>query len=229
MPVIEYCTSTACSESLGPGKGRGWRLTQENLSPPVSEGGEPADGVARRIVTRIRDAFRSNIPAPAYSQHRQLVLITQYIISSSLVAYAVFAPHSIAITQGAFLIGAAAWLVQMTAVRRFKQPRTPADVALFGFFACCVVSSFLSYDPLVSVKGLKSPAFFLAFYFIMNNVKSVRFAKLIAFGIVVSSLIGVGYSAAQRGIGRGVQVESIRHDSPFASEALHEGDIILEA
>jgi O-antigen ligase/polysaccharide polymerase Wzy-like membrane protein/PDZ domain-containing protein len=205
-------------------------LTEQNSCPPVSEGGEPADGVTRRIVTQVRDAFGSNITsAPASSEHPRLVLITHYIIASSLIAYAVFAPHSIAATQGAFLIGAAAWLVQMATLRRFRQQRTPADVALFGFFACCVVSSFLSYDPLVSVKGLKSPAFFLAFYFVMSNVRSIRFAKLIAFGIVVSSLIGVGYSAAQRGIGRGVQVESIRHDSPLAGEALREGDIILEA
>ncbi len=143
--------------------------------------------------------------------------------------YALFAPHSIAMTQGAFLLGLVAWAVQMAASRNLQIPRTPVDIALLGFFACCVVSSFLSYDPLVSVKGLRSPAFFLAFYFVSNKVKSLRMASFLAFAIVASCLANVAYSAVQLGIGRGIRINSIREDSPFANKGLAVGDVIIEA
>jgi hypothetical protein len=166
-------------------------------------------------------------PPPQSSQ--RVYLITERIIIFSLVMYALFAPHSIAITQGAFLLGLTAWGVQMVATRNFKLPHTPVDVSILGFFACCVISSFLSYDPLVSVKGLRSPAFFLAFYFICNKVKSMRLASLLAFAIVASCLVNVAYSGVQLGIGRGLRIESIREDSPFVNDTLKVGDIILEA
>jgi O-antigen ligase/polysaccharide polymerase Wzy-like membrane protein/PDZ domain-containing protein len=144
-------------------------------------------------------------------------------------AYAIFAPHSIALTQGAFLIGLAAWAAQMAMSRNVRIPRTPVDIALLGFFACCVVSSFFSYDPLVSVKGLRSPAFFLAFYFVSNKIKSARMASFLAFAIVASCLVNVVYSGVRLGIGRGIRVNSISEESPFANKALTVGDIILEA
>lgn len=156
-------------------------------------------------------------------------LIAERIIIFSLVAYAIFAPHSIALTQGAFLIGLAAWAAQMAISRSVRIPRTPVDIALLGFFACCVVSSFLSYDPLVSVKGLRSPAFFLAFYFISNKVKNIRLAGFLAFAIIASCLVNVAYSAAQLGIGRGIRIDSIGADSPFANRGLVVGDTIIEA
>jgi hypothetical protein len=155
-------------------------------------------------------------------------LITERIIIFSLVIYALFAPHSIAVTQGAFLVGLVAWGVQMAAIRNFRLPRTPVDVSILGFFACCVISSFLSYDPLVSVKGLRSPALFLAFYLVCNKVKNLRLASFLAFAIIASCLVNVAYSAMQLGIGRGLRIESIREDSPFANEELKVGDIILE-
>jgi hypothetical protein len=155
-------------------------------------------------------------------------LITERIILSTLVIYAVFAPHSIAITQGAYLLGFLAWGVQLAASRNFRQPRTPVDLALFGFFACCVVSSFLSYDPMVSIKGLKSPAFFFAFYFVCNKTRSARFARFLCLMLVLSCLVNVAYSAAQVAKGRGVRIDSITPSSPFAKEGIRAGDVILE-
>lgn len=159
----------------------------------------------------------------------RLYVITEYVIFFSLVMYAVFAPHSIAITQGSYLLGLTAWGIQLAASRNLRQKRTPVDVALFGFFACCVVSSFFSYDPLVSIKGLKSPAFFLAFYFVSNKVRSVRFAGFLALAMIVSCLVNVGYSGVKLANGRGLRIDSIKPDSPFASESIKIGDVILQA
>jgi hypothetical protein len=156
------------------------------------------------------------------------VVITDYLIAFSLVVYAGFAPHSIAFTQGAFLFGLLCWAIQIAMTRRFMQSRSPVDIAVLGFFACCVISSFLSYDALISIKGLRSPAFFLAFYLVSRNIKTLRFALLLAFLMIGSCLLNVAYSAGKLAIGRGVHIDSIKADSPFAKEGLRIGDVILE-
>ncbi|MFY9573540.1 MAG: O-antigen ligase family protein, partial [Blastocatellia bacterium] len=174
-------------------------------------------------------ALTSNLPSESPDKGRGVYLITEWVITFCLVMYALFAPHSIAITQGAYLLGMAAWAVQLAATRAVSIRRTPVDIALFGFFACCVVSSFFSYDPLVSIKGLRSPAFFLAFYFVSNKIRSVRFARFLVMAIIVSCLVNVAYSGVKLAVGRGVQIDSINSESPFSDERIKVGDVILEA
>lgn len=173
--------------------------------------------------------IKNTASVPLTSNTDRLNTTTESIITFSLIVYAVFAPHSIAITQGAFLLGLVAWGVQLASSRDFKQLRTPVDIALFGFFACCVISSFASYDPLVSVKGLKSPAFFFAFYFVTHKIRSLRFASLLTFLLIISCLVNVAYSARQIAIGRGLRIDTIRDDSPLAKKSLRTGDVIMEA
>jgi membrane-associated protease RseP (regulator of RpoE activity) len=145
------------------------------------------------------------------------------------VTYAVFAPHSIAVTQAAFLIGLLAWGVQLVAAGRLSQKRTPIDIAIFGFFACCVLSSFFSYDPMVSIKGLKSPALFFAFYFVCNKVTTLKLARFLAFAIVASCLVNVAYSAGQIAVGRGLRIDGIEAGRPLARAGVRVGDVLLEA
>ena len=168
----------------------------------------------------------SSVPTPIA---KRVDSIAGGVVLFSLALYALFAPHSIAITQTASLIGLVAWCVRLAANRTLRISRTALDVAILGFFACCVVSSFLSYDPLVSIKGLKSPAFFFAFYLVSNNITSSRFAKFLAFALVGSCLISVAYSAGQLAAGRGIRIDSISEDSPLANRGLLLGDVIVEA
>lgn len=175
------------------------------------------------------EAVATNVTPPPTERSHRVYVAMEWVISISLVMYALFAPHSIAITQSSYLIGFVAWGVQIAASRKLPFKRTPIDIALFGFFACCVLSSFLSYDLLVSVKGLKSPAFFLAFYFVSNKVRSLRFARLLVFALIGSCLVNVAYSAVTLGIGRGLQIDSVRPDSPFNDESIQLKDVILEA
>jgi hypothetical protein len=177
-------------------------------------------------LTSLKNNPASEVPTPIT---RRVDSITTGVVLFSLAVYALFAPHSIAITQTASLLGLVAWCVRLAATRNFRLARTAIDVAILGFFACCVVSSFLSYDPLVSVKGLKSPAFFFAFYLVSNNVTSPRFAKFLGVALVGSCLINVAYSAGQLAEGRGVRLDSISEDSPLANRGLTVGDVILEA
>jgi len=159
---------------------------------------------------------------------QRIIRATEALIVFSLLMYAVFAPHSIAITQGSFLLGLSAWAVQLFCSRNVRSLRSPLDIAILGFFACCVVSSFFSYDPMVSLKGLKSPAFFLAFYFVSKKVSSLRLAIVMAGLIVASSMVGVAYSAGQLAVGRGLRIESISPESVLARQNLKVGDVILE-
>jgi hypothetical protein len=182
-----------------------------------------------RVFRDSSEAITSNATVPVEERGRRIYLATDLVISISLVLYAVFAPHSIAITQTSYLIGLTAWGVQLVATRRLPFRRSPVDIALFGFFACCVVSSFVSYDPLVSIKGLKSPAFFLAFYFVSYKVKSLRFASLLGLALIVSCLVNVGYSALTLGVGRGLRIDTVSPESPFNAEGIKVGDVILEA
>ncbi len=186
-------------------------------------------GPERHFIAWFVGSLTNNIGNQPTSRGRHVFVVTQFIISFLLLMYAIFAPHSIALTQGAYLIGLGAWAVQLVATRRLNHKKSPVDIALFGFFACCVVSSFLSYAPLVSIKGLKSPAFFLAFYFVSNRVRSIRFATFLALAMILSCLVNVGYSGVTLANGRGLQIDSINPDSPFADESIRIGDIIVEA
>jgi len=165
---------------------------------------------------------------PAENQPK-LTRITERIIIFTLAMYALFAPHSIAMTYAAYLTGMVAWAVQMIANRKLEIRRTPVDLALLGFFACCVVSSFLSYDQIVSVKGLRSPAIFLVFYFVSSKVTSARMVKLLTLIVVVSCFANIVASGVQIAAGRGLHIDSIREDSPFANGSIQVGDVILEA
>jgi hypothetical protein len=204
-------------------------LLDDTTHDPPLQNSQRAPGPARRLIQWFVGSLTSNIGPELPARGRRVFVITQYIISFLLLMYAIFAPHSIALTQGAYLIGLGAWAVQLAATRRLNQKTSAVDIALFGFFACCVLSSFLSYVPLVSIKGLKSPAFFLAFYFVSNRVRSIRFATFLALAMILSCLVNVGYSGVTLAKGRGLQLDSINPDSAFANESIRTGDIIVEA
>jgi hypothetical protein len=189
-------------------------------------GADGKRGAKQHRLTSLKNNPASEVPTPIT---RRVDSISTGVVLFSLAVYALFAPHSIAITQAASLLGLVAWCVKLAATRNYRLARSAIDVAILGFFACCVVSSFLSYDPLVSVKGLKSPAFFFAFYLVSNNVTSSRFAQFLGLALVGSCLINVAYSAGQLAEGRGVRIDSISVDSPLANRGLTVGDVIIEA
>jgi hypothetical protein len=204
-------------------------LSEDMLRGPSLEERNQSQGPAKRLIQKLVATLSSNVESDLPSRGRRVFIVTQLIISFLLVMYAVFAPHSIALTQGAYLIAMGAWTVQLVATRRLNLKRTSLDIALFGFFACCVVSSFLSYDPLVSIKGLKSPAFFLAFYFVSNRVRTIRFAGFLAMVLIASCLVNVAYSGFTLAVGRGLKIESINPDGPLANDVIRIGDTIVEA
>ena len=126
------------------------------------------------------------------------------------------APHSIAATQISWLSGMLAWVVRLFVKPRPKLVRTPLDTALWAFFGWTVITSFFSYAPDISLGKLRGAALFLIFYFVINNLRQLRTAKILAFALIFSCMVSVAWSPIERIIGRGVEVSGIKAESLFS-------------
>ncbi|HEX6123758.1 MAG TPA: O-antigen ligase family protein [Pyrinomonadaceae bacterium] len=146
-----------------------------------------------------------------------------------LILTVVFAPHSIAATQTAWLIGMFAWIVRLFFRQRIKFRFTALDAALWGFFGWSVITSVTSYAPDISINKLRGVAVFLIFYFVIYNVRSRRVAHVLAFTLIASCMVNVLWVPVQRLIGRGVEIHGLASDGALAKALLAEGDTLLEA
>ena len=146
-----------------------------------------------------------------------------------LILMVVSAPHSIAATQTAWLIG-----LFVTFIRLFIKPRprfrfTPLDAALWAFFAWSAVTSFTSYAPDISIDKLRGVIVFLIFYFVVLNLRSLRAVHFLAFALIASCMVNVLWTPVQRLIGRGVEIHGLAPDGPLTKALLTEGDTLLAA
>lgn len=141
----------------------------------------------------------------------------------------VFAPHSIAATQIAWLTGMSAWFVRLFLKPRPRLIRTPLDVPLWIFFAWSLVTSIFSYDPPTSLDKLRNVALFLIFYYIINVVKTKRAAVFMASTLILSAMVSVVWTPIERIFGRGVEMNNVSAESLFSKTILRDGDTILKA
>jgi hypothetical protein len=156
-----------------------------------------------------------------------------------LFVFAVFAPHSIAITQGAWLLGMLLWVIRLFVFPPRKTYRTPLDYLLLGFFILTGLSSLFSYEPMVSIGKLRAASLFTIVYLFAENVPSRRLVRWLAMTLIASCMINVIYTAGARVVGRGVKVEGVRRESPLSAAvliwqrrptpfAIVDGDTVLE-
>src|SRR4051812_39723339 len=146
--------------------------------------------------------------------------VVQWIERAILIClflFAVCAPHSIAATQIAWLVGMVLWLV-----RRFIYPppqtyRTPLDYALLGFFIITGLAALFSYEPMVSAGKLRAASLFTIVYLFVENIPSAKVVRLLALTMVASCMINVAYSGLSRLIGRGVTLQAVQPESPLSS------------
>lgn len=142
-------------------------------------------------------------------------------ITGCLFLIALFAPHSIAVTQAAWLLGMLLWLVRLAIYPRPHIFRTPLDYVLLGFFVLSGVSALFSYEPLVSIGKMRAASLFTIVYLVAENVKTLRFTRLLALTLVASCMVNVFLTAGQLAIGKGVKVEGVRADSPLTKATFH--------
>ena len=129
---------------------------------------------------------------------------------------AVFAPHSIAVTQAAWLLGMALWLARLAVYPRPSLFRSPVDYALIGFFILSGISSIFSYSPITSIGKMRAASLFTIVYLLSQNVGSLRLVRLLALALIGSCMINVLLTAGQLAIGKGVKVEGVANGSPLA-------------
>jgi O-antigen ligase len=155
-----------------------------------------------------------------------------------LVLMILSAPHSIAATQTAWLIGMFAWFVRLFIKPRPKPVKTPLDIALWAFFGWSVITSVLSYAPDISLDKLRGAALFLIFYYVINNLRTKRAAIFLAFALVFSCMFNVIWTPVERLVGRGVEIHGVSAESPLTKTiyvendnqkiVLKDGDALLE-
>jgi O-Antigen ligase len=134
-----------------------------------------------------------------------------------LFLFAIFAPHSIAATQTAWLIGMVLWAIRLFVYPPPTTYRTPIDYALLGFFILTGLSAFLSYQPMVSINKLRAASLFTIVYLFFENIRSLRVVRLLALTLIGSCMINVVYTAALRLTGRGIKVQNVAVDSPLSA------------
>jgi O-antigen ligase/polysaccharide polymerase Wzy-like membrane protein len=137
------------------------------------------------------------------------------VILASLFLFTLAAPISIAATQFAWALGLLFWLLRFFVFPRPRYYRTPLDYAIFAFFILTGISSFLSYEPLVSIGKLRAAMLFTIAYLFAENLRSTRILRLLVVVLLVATTFSALFTFAQYAIGRGVKVQGLRADSPL--------------
>jgi O-antigen ligase len=137
-------------------------------------------------------------------------------IIGCLFLIALFAPHSIAATQTAWLLGMVLWLARLAVYPRPRLFRSPVDYALLGFFVLSGVSAIFSYNPIMSIGKMRAASLFTIVYLISQNVRSWREVRLLALTLIASCMINVFLTAGQVAVGKGVKVQGVSPSSPLA-------------
>ena len=146
-----------------------------------------------------------------------------------LILMVLSAPHSIAATQTAWLLGMFLWVVRLFVKPRPRLVRTPLDAALWAFFGWSVITSIFSYAPDISFDRLRNVSLFLIFYYVINLVRNKSAARFIIFALVFSTMVNVVWMPVERIIGRGFEIHGVAAESPLAKATLKDGDAVLEA
>lgn len=129
---------------------------------------------------------------------------------------AAFAPHSIAVTQAAWLLGMVLWLLRFAFYPRPQLFRSPVDYVLIGFFVLSGVSGVFSYSPFMSIGKMRAASLFTIVYLVSQNVSSLRVVRLLALTLIGSCMVNVLWTAGQLALGRGVKVQGVSAESPLA-------------
>lgn len=134
---------------------------------------------------------------------------------------AVVAPHSIAATQTAWMLGLFFWLLRFAFYPRPALFRSPVDYVLLGFFVLSGVSGVFSYNPVMSIGKMRAASLFTIVYLVAQNVRSLRLVHMLALTLIGSCMLNVVWTAGQLIVGRGVKVQGVSAESPLAKAVFH--------
>jgi len=151
--------------------------------------------------------------------------ISNRIIEPGIIAclflIALFAPHSIAATQTAWLVGMTLWVLRFAFFPRPRLFRSPVDYVLLAFFVLSGISAVFSYSPLISIGKMRAASLFTIVYLVSQNVQSLRVLRWLAFVLIGSCMVNVLWTAGGLALGRGVKVQGVSAESPLAKAVFH--------
>jgi len=165
----------------------------------------------------------------ATTNENNLARLLERVAFVFLVVMVVAAPHSIAATQVAWLIGMLAWVIRLFIKPRPQMRFGALGIAFAAFFVWSAVSAAFSYEPAVSLDKLRAVAIFLIFFYVFGVVKNLRAVYFLSFALIVSCMVNVAWTPIQKLIGRGVEVHGLAADGPLARLGIAEGDTLLKA
>jgi O-antigen ligase len=180
------------------------------------------------LISSIIKTINSNLTGKDGTLHSVIINWLDRAIILWLFLMALAAPHSIAATQTAWLLGMLCWALRFAFRPRPPVHRTPVDYALLGFFILTGLSAFLSYEPLVSIGKLRAASLFTIVYLVAENVRSRSLLRALALTLVASCLLNVVFTLGQRIVGRGVRVENLSTSGPLFVAGIRDGDTLLE-
>src|SRR5688572_27250550 len=108
----------------------------------------------------------------ARSISARVVYALDVCTATMLVVFMAAAPHSIAVTQGAFIGGMVLWVARSVVARRFEVLRTPVDLPMAVFIGLTMVSIVLSVAPEHSIGRFRGVSLFLILYLFASNIRS---------------------------------------------------------
>src|SRR6266850_1753904 len=163
------------------------------------------------VNTKLKSSFIDLNPTAVYLERAMLGALFLFVIA---------APNSIAAAQTAWMIGLLFWVLRFTVWPRPGIERTPLDYPLFGFFVLTGLSSFLSYEPMVSIGKLRAACLFTIVYLFAESVRSPRVLRALVLVLLASCMVNVFYTFGQYAFGRGVKVYGVAPNSPLSDSVL---------
>ncbi len=146
-----------------------------------------------------------------------------------LVLMVIFAPHSIAASQTAFILGILFSFARLFLVPRPNFPASRLTIPLLTFVGWTFVTCLFAYFPLVALDKLRGVGLFLVLYFAYINIRNLRALRFLVLALFLSCMVSVLWTPVERILGRGVEIHGISPDSPLKKALLWEGDALLKA
>ena len=145
-----------------------------------------------------------------------------------LILMTLSAPHSIAATQTSWLLGTIFWIARFFVKPRPKFIKTALFIPFLVFFLWSIIVAIFSYAPDISLDKLRNVSLLFIFFFAINNLRTIKSVKIIAFALVFSCMVNVIWTPIVRLIGRGVEIQNVQEDSPLLKAEMREGDTLLK-
>ena len=144
-----------------------------------------------------------------------------------LILMAVAAPHSIAASQAAWILGMLTTALRFAIAPRPKFKFTSLSTALAALFIWSAISSAFSYEPAISLDKLRNVSLLLVFFFAALNLRRLSAVYLVAFLLVLSTLVNVAWVIGSRIAGRGVEIHGLAPAGPLARLNVADGATLV--